>query len=168
MECKDGFFETWVVLYNLSSGTILIDVIIPNFVTREKNQFADALVTLAAWLLVPESGTVKDGDWQKESSLPIAMPWKRRRATHRADKSPWYYDKRFLEDFTVLEGTTADRKTLMRLMWIMTGFIRCKWGTWRSGKSAMKKRIDSGKPPAGPDFPVKLAVVPIVGDLGPD
>jgi len=39
-----------------------------------------------------------------------------------------------------------------------------KWGTWRSGKSAMKKRIESGKPPAGPDFPVKLGVVPIVGD----
>lgn len=29
------------------------------FVTREKKKFADALVTLAAWLLVPESGTSK-------------------------------------------------------------------------------------------------------------
>ena len=88
-----------------------------SFVTHEKNQFDNALVLSTIWLLAPENGTVKDGGWEKESSLTIAMLWKRWRATHWEED---YYDISYFSS-QCQEGTTA---------W---SFFQSLYNNWRKG-----------------------------------
>lgn len=99
----------------------------PLSVSRTKNQFADALATLASMISIPEGIDIRPIEIEVREDPAYCLAIEER----EADGKPWFHDiKTYLEDRTFPPDATAtDRRTIQRLAAQFFAFDYIRSGT---------------------------------------